>query len=718
MGAGPDRQRLPVCVLRRAEPVLPRRGSLRTRRALSGRAGRLGRRAPPLRVRPRAREPAAPGPCAREGARLGLPREAAKPFARRAPGAAAGGRQRRGAGAAGRRQRCFPRRARAHRRPLRRRPASRRLTGRNRTGGKPQPLTPVTVRARLHSSSLGSPRMTLQQGLAFGILAAMMGLFIWGRLRYDLVAALALLAAVVVGIVPPKEAFKGFSDDIIIIVASALLVSAAIARSGAVEVAMRFASPYVGSVRAQMILLGASVSCFLMPMAFGSLLGGIVTLVGTSPNVIVARVRQELVGEPFQMFDFTPVGLGIAAAGVAFLVVGYRLLPERKGAAGLDAALEEHAYTTEAKVTEASPVAGQTVSDLRKLSEDGVSVVGIVRKDDRSARPLPDVEIRPDDTLLLQGDPKALDSLVAHAELRLTRDDRPLEKEEAADEVGAIEAVIGSDSALADRTVEQVALYQRFGVNLLGVSRRGERITERLRSVRLRPGDTVVLQGVLRFLPETLKALNLLPLAERSIALGSARRGSIAVVILAITVLLIAFDILPIAIAFFGAAVLLVLFGAFPIREAYQSIDWPILVMLGALIPVSDAIRTTGATELLAAWLSHAAGMLPPAGAVALVMLAAMAVTPFLNNAATVLVMAPIAASFATQLGYRPDAFLMATAIGAACDFLTPIGHQCNTLVMGPGGYRFGDYSRLGAPLSLIVVVVGVPLILLFWPFH
>jgi di/tricarboxylate transporter len=239
---------------------------------------------------------------------------------------------------------------------------------------------------------------------------------------------------------------------------------------------------------------------------------------------------------------------------------------------------------------------------------------------------------------------------------------------------------------------------------------------ERLRSVRLRAGDTVVLQGVLRFLPETLKQLGLLPLAERSIGLGSARRGSVAVAILAATVLVVAFDVLPVAVAFFGAAVLLVLFGALPIREAYQSIEWPILVMLGALIPVSDAIRTTGATEIIASWLSHLAGMLPPSGAVALVMVAAMAVTPFLNNAATVLVMAPIAASFATQLGYRPDAFLMATAIGAACDFLTPIGHQCNTLVMGPGGYKFGDYSRLGAPLSIIVIVVGVPLILLAWP--
>src|SRR5829696_4573330 len=485
--------------------------------------------------------------------------------------------------------------------------------------------------------------MTLQQGLVFGILGAMMGLFVWGRLRYDLVAALSLLAAVLAGIVPAKEAFKGFSDDIVIIVASALLVSAAIARSGAVDVAMRFAAPHVRSPRAQMILLvtavavfsafiknigalammipvafqlarrsGVSVSRFLMPMAFASLLGGIVTLVGTSPNIIVARVRQELVGEPFQMFDFTPVGLGIAAAGVAFLIFGSRLLPDRQGAVGLDAALEAHDYTTEAKVPQSSPMAGRTVADLRKLGEDEVSVLGIVRNDNSSARPLPDVEIRPDDTVLLEGPPKALESLVAHAELKLTRDDRPLEKGEATDEVGVIEAVIGADSLLADHTVEQVALYQRFGVNLLAVSRRGERI----------------------------------------IGLGSARRGSIAVAILAATVLLVAFDVVPVAVAFFGAAVLLVLFGALPIREAYNSIEWPILVMLGALIPVSDALRTTGATELLASWLSHVAGMLPPAGAVALVMLAAMAVTPFLNNAATVLVMAPIAASFAAQLGY------------------------------------------------------------------
>ncbi len=217
-------------------------------------------------------------------------------------------------------------------------------------------------------------------------------------------------------------------------------------------------------------------------------------------------------------------------------------------------------------------------------------------------------------------------------------------------------------------------------------------------------------------MPDTLKDLGCLPLAQRAIRLGNARRSLLPIAVLAVAMALVAFNVLPVAIAFFGAGVLLILFGSLTLREAYETIEWPILVMLGALIPVSEAIRTTGGTDLIAGWLSAAANMLPPSGALVLIMVAAMAVTPFLNNAATVLVMAPIAGSFATQLGFKPDAFLMAVAIGAACDFLTPIGHQCNTLVMGPGGYRFGDYWRLGLPLSIIVVVVGAPLIMLFWP--
>jgi di/tricarboxylate transporter len=454
-----------------------------------------------------------------------------------------------------------------------------------------------------------------------------------------------------------------------------------------------------------------------MPMAFGSLLGGLVTLVGTSPNIIVSRVRGELTGTPFGMFDFTPVGLGIAAAGVAFLAFGYRLIPGgRRGAATLDEALEIKDYVTEARVAPNAEVVGRTIAQFHKLAEDEVKVAGIVRNERRSAKPLPDAVIRENDLLLLEGEPVALERVVASTGLKLSREHRRPEAGEALDEIGVIEAVIGPGSVLIGQTAERLALYERFHVNLIAVSRAGERITERLRTVTLRPGDVIVLQGNLTRLPDTLKNLGSLPLAVRDIRLGTSRRGFIPIAVLAAAMGLVAFDVLPVAIAFFAAAVLLILLKTLSLREAYEVIEWPILVMLGALIPVSEAIRTTGGTEIIAGWLSSAAGMLPATGALVLIMIAAMAVTPFLNNAATVLVMAPIAASFAGQLGYKPDAFLMATAIGAACDFLTPIGHQCNTLVMGPGGYRFGDYWRLGLPLSVIVVAVGVPLIRVVFP--
>jgi di/tricarboxylate transporter len=589
--------------------------------------------------------------------------------------------------------------------------------------------------------------MTLPQILAFTILAGMMGLFVWGRIRYDLVAVLALLAAVLVGIVPADKAFVGFSDDIVIIVASALLVSAAVAKSGILEAALARIAPYVTTTQAQMVVLvttvtvlsafvknigalammipvafqmarrtKASPSRFLMPMAFGSLLGGLVTLVGTSPNIIVARLRGEMTGTPFGMFDFTPVGLGIAAAGVVFLILGYRLLPaDRRGAASIEEALNIKDYVTEARVAPDSEMVGGTIADLHRLGDDTVKVTGLIRNERRSARPLPDAVIRKDDILLLEGEPVELERLVAAAGLKLSREHRVPEIE-AADEIGVIEAIVGPSSSLIEHSAESIALYERFHVNLIAVSRRGERLTERLRSLQLRAGDVVVLQGNLTRLPDTLRDLGCLPLASRDIRLGTSRRSLIPILVLAGAMGLVAFDVLPVAVAFFAAAVVLILARSLTLREAYAVIEWPILIMLGALIPVSEAVRTTGGTDLIAGWLSTAAALLPATGALVLIMVAAMAVTPFLNNAATVLVMAPIAASFAGQLGYRPDAFLMAVAIGAACDFLTPIGHQCNTLVMGPGGYRFGDYWRLGLPLSFIVVAVGTPLILLVWP--
>jgi di/tricarboxylate transporter len=560
------------------------------------------------------------------------------------------------------------------------------------------------------------------------------------------VAVVALLAGVIVGIVPPDQAFKGFSDDIVIIVGSALVVSAAVARSGVIERVARALGPYLVTIHRQIVALvgsvtllsafvknvgalamlmpiafqlarrtGTSPSSLLMPMSFGALLGGTVTLVGTSPNIIVSRVREQLLGEPFGMFDFTPVGAGIAIAGFLFLVFGWRLLPDRKSAVSMDTAFNLEGYTTEVMVPEDSPAAGVTVKALEELGEGEIEVITIIRGATRRYEPPGNMVIKPGDILILQGAPASLERVVALEKLQLTREGKSHEIDTPSDEIGIMEAVIMPDSKLVGGSVGQLKLFDRHAVNLLAVSRKGG-ITHRLRGVKLRAGDVVVIRGNLAAMPETLGELHCLPLAERDLRIG--RKASLVpILVLATAMGLVAFNVVSVAIAFFGAAVVLLLVQSLSLREAYDAIEWPILIMLGALIPVSDALHSTGGTDLIAAWLSHAAAALPPMGALALLLAAAMAVTPFLNNAATVLVMAPIAASFAGRLGYNPDPFLMAVAIGAACDFLTPIGHQCNTLVMGPGGYRFGDYWRLGLPLSLIVLVLGVPLIAFFWPF-
>jgi len=589
--------------------------------------------------------------------------------------------------------------------------------------------------------------MTLDQALAFAVVIGMMALFIWGRLRYDVVALLSLLAAIATGIVPPDKAFSGFSDDIVIIVASALIVSAAVGRSGVIERVVRQLGPYLTTVHRQIAALvgsvtalsgfvknigalamlmpvafqvarrtGTSPSSLLMPMSFGALLGGTVTLIGTSPNIIVSRSREQIMGEPFHMFDFAPVGASLAVLGFVFLLFGWRLLPQdRKGTVSMDAAFNLEGYTTEVTVPKESPAAGITIKALEDLGEGEIEVIALVRDTKRRFDPAGNSVIKPDDILILRGEPQALERIVALEKLTLIHDKEHRETDTPTDVIGIMEAVITPDSQLIGYSVGQLKLPERQGLTLLAVSRTGRRIANRLRTVKLRAGDVVVLQGDLSAMPETLGELHLLPLAERDLRIG--RKGSlIPLAVLAAAMVLVAFNLVPVATAFFGAAVILLLVRSLSLREAYDVVEWPILIMLGALIPVSDALRTTGGTDLIAAWLSETAMSLPAYGALLLLMAAAMAVTPFLNNAATVLVMAPIAASFAANLGYNPDPFLMGVAIGAACDFLTPIGHQCNTLVLGPGGYRFGDYWRLGLPLSFLVLLAGTPLILYFWP--
>jgi di/tricarboxylate transporter len=589
--------------------------------------------------------------------------------------------------------------------------------------------------------------MTQDQLLAFAVVAGMMAMFIWGRIRYDLVAGLALLTALLIGVVPYDQAFAGFSNDIVVIIGAALLVSAAVTRSRLMEGLLQKLGPRLTSVRAQVIMLVMSVavlsafvknigalaimlpvafqmakrsnvspSLFLMPMAFGSLLGGLTTLIGTSPNIIVSELRQELTGSPFSMFDFSPVGIGLTLAGILFLAFAYKLLPQdRKGESSLAEGIDIQDYVTEGRVGPKSGFAGETLRVLRKTLADGVSVNAIVR-DGEHKPATQDTVLEEGDKVILEGEPAALDEAVKTAGLELEGENREPEPSKPDVEIGALEAVIGPNSLLIGKTAAKLALYERFNVNMIAVSRSGERLTDSLGDIKLYAGDVIVLQGPLDEMSDVLRELGCLPLAPRDIHLGTVRRGLVPIGVLAVAMVLAATGTLPVGIAFFGAGLAIILLGSLSVREAYSSVEWPLLVMIGALIPVSEAIRTTGGADLIATGLAEVATSLPPWGAVVLIMAAAMALTPFLNNAATVLVMAPIAVSFANRLDFAPDAFLMAVAVGAGCDFLTPIGHQCNLLVYGPGGYRFGDYARLGAPLSALVLVLGTLLILTVWP--
>ncbi|MBV9776180.1 MAG: SLC13 family permease [Acetobacteraceae bacterium] len=589
--------------------------------------------------------------------------------------------------------------------------------------------------------------MTLPQAEAFGLIAVTIAFFVWGRLPYDLVALAALLVGIAIGLVPAHHAFEGFSNEIVIIVAAALVVSEGVARSGVVETIMHPVLPRLRTVRTQVPVLagatmllsmvtknvgalailmpvalqvarrnGTSPSYLLMPMAFASLLGGIVTLVGTSPNIIMASVRQQVLGKPFGMFDYTPVGLSVALLGLAFLAFGWRLLPSgRKAVGSMEAAFTMEEYTAEARLTPDSPAAGQTVADLERMGDGDVEVAIVVRERYRRFVPTPDWRLREEDVVLLRGDPADLERLVARARLVLAGE----AAEDAAaggGEVMVVEGVVTGDSTLVGRTPAQLDLSRRHGLALLAVSRSGQRIGQRLSTVRLAAGDVVVLKGRAATVPEALGELHVLPLAERSIALGRSHRSWIPIGVLAVAMGLVAANVVSVTVAFFGATVVLLLLRVMTMHEAYETVEWHVIVLLGALIPLSHAVTETGGSALVAGWLNGAVHGAPPMLALGIVLVITMAVTPFLHNAPTVLVFGPIAASLAVKLGLRPDPFLMAVALGAGCDFLTPIGHQCNTLVMGPGGYRFVDYPRLGLPLSLLVVAAGAPLIALFWP--
>ena len=619
--------------------------------------------------------------------------------------------------------------------------------------------------------------MTTDQALILTILFATVGLFLWGKWRHDMVALGALLACVVAGLIAPEIAFSGFGHPAVITVACVLVLSRGLQTSGAVDALARHALPQqAGPVLSLAALtgLGAALSGFmnnvgamallmpvavqmakrhelppgqvLMPLAFGTILGGMTTMIGTPPNLIVSGFRAEANGSGFGMFDFTPVGLAVAAAGVLFVVLlGRKLVPQRKQQGAGD--FETSAYLTEARVVKGSKASGMTLSELESaLDEAGAQVVGLVRNEVRLTAPHSARRIRTEDILVIEAEVDALADILAQLGLKLEESvkpeprDREVEAEPAADVQALEDSAAGDDSAeaesdrpgggevvltelvvlpassLAGRSASDIQLRSRYGLNLLAVSREGSRARTRLRTMTIRPGDLLLMQGPAEGTGEFAGDYGCVPLAQRDLRIPNKRKAALASGIMALAIAGAAFGLLPAAISFALGVLASMALRTVPPRNVYTAIDWPVIVLLAALIPVAGAMASTGTADLIARFLLTTLAQGNAIVVLALVLVVTMFLSDLMNNAATAAVMCPIALGTADALGVNPDSFLMAVAIGASCAFLTPIGHQNNTLILGPGGFHFGDYWRLGLPLEILVTVISIPLLLLVWP--
>jgi len=586
------------------------------------------------------------------------------------------------------------------------------------------------------------------QIIVFGTLLIALALFIWGKWRYDLVALLALLAVTVAGVIPAEEAFAGFGHPAVITVAAILVVSRGLLNAGIVDAVTRrvaavgtrpavhlmtltglvaLFSAFMNNVGALALFMPVGIrvarrndyspSLLLMPLAFGSLLGGMTTLIGTPPNIIIATFRAETGDAPFAMFDFAPVGVGVAVAGVLFIgLLGWRLVPRRKAQTTLEELVQIDTYLSEVRVTAESPLAGRPLHELAAVAETQAVIVALIRGDTHLAAPPSSELLQPGDELIVEANPQDLEALANAARFKLVGGVELHRGDLTSDRVHVLEAVVVANSPIVGESARSLDLRSHYGLNLLAVSRQGERVDARLNKIRFQPGDVVLLQGPDEMLAQSLPALGCLPLRRRYLRLGQARRVFLSAGIFVAALGLSAAGVLPVQVAFVGAAVVMLLANLLTLQEAYASIDWPVIVLLGAMLPVGEALERSGGADLIADQILATGAQLPPVVTLAIVLVGTMFLSDLINNAAAAVLMAPIAVTIAQGLGASTDPFLLAVAIGASCAFLTPIGHQSNTLVMGPGGYHFGDYWRMGLLLEVLIVLTALPLLVHFWP--
>jgi di/tricarboxylate transporter len=588
----------------------------------------------------------------------------------------------------------------------------------------------------------------MEQSIVFITLGVTLILFIWGKLRYDIVAILALGFLAVWGIVPAEQAFIGFGHPAVITVAAILVVSRALQNSGLVDLLARWvdnvgggrtlqigllcllvtvASAFMNNIGALAIFMpvavhlarqnGYSPSYALMPLAFASLLGGMTTLIGTPPNIIIATFRTDVYEAPFNMFDFSPVGLLTALAGLAFIVLtGKWLLPKRQAPSSTKHMFEIDNYITEVVIGEDSKIIGKTILEMREMIQAEVMVVGIVRNNRRIHAPSPQRQLSAGDILILEADTGDLKRFIEESKTELTGSQKLRKEAEGSGDIQTVEAIVQGNSPLIGENAISMNIRSRYDINLLALARRGRQIIQRIGHVDFKAGDVLLLQGRRANLQEAIISLHCLPLAQRDISIGKPRRTVLSLLIFAAAILAVVAGLLPVELAFTLAAAVMVIMRMIPLQELYASIDWPVIVLLAAMIPVGTAFETSGGTDLVAHQVLALGQQYPLWAVLGIVMLSTMLLSAVINNAATAVLMAPISIHIAHELNVSADSFLMAVAIGASCAFLTPIGHQSNTLVMGPGGYKFGDYWHLGLPLTFIVCAVSIPLILFFWP--
>ncbi|MGI9260966.1 MAG: SLC13 family permease, partial [Woeseiaceae bacterium] len=579
--------------------------------------------------------------------------------------------------------------------------------------------------------------MTPAQITLFALLLFVFVFLIWGRWRYDLVAFGALLLAVLAGIVPTDQAFSGFGHPAVVIIALVLIVSRGLSNSGAIELLARVVvsgsrklaahvsimsslaavlSALMNNVAALALLMpvdiqaankaGRSPALSLMPLSFASILGGMITLIGTPPNIVIAEFRNAALGAPYKMFDFAPVGLTCAIVGVAYVAfIGWRLLPAERRESNSGKDLFELAdYIAELRVPDGATMIGSFVRDLdEQADKSGVDIIGLVRRGKRMPGLARRVEIRAGDLLVVEGDPESIEDAVGGLGLEYVgTGEGVLQK----DDLVLSEVIVPESSSLAGRSAMSFRLLYRYRVALVGVSRQGRRFREHVRKVETKAGDVLLLLGAEDRLSDVISRLGLLPLVDRGQRVIQRNKAWWAVAIFAAAIVAASIGVIYLPVALGCVAAAYVMLNIVPVRELYDSVEWPVIVLLAGMIPIGTAMQSTGSTTLIAEGIVNISAGFSPVVVLTLLIIVTMTLSDVMNNTATAVIAAPIAMEIAGILEVNPDPFLMGVAVAASSAFLTPIGHKNNTLVMGPGGYRFGDYWRMGLPLEIIIVAV------------